>query len=112
VTVARPGTRKTFVVQIYADGAATVENLRTREPTPTAVPATAHEAGEVQTDGGSAFSYPARPWSSAHGGSMSITAVTDLLEPGRHVFALRCVEVDPDIEWSRPSLAAVMMGGE
>jgi hypothetical protein len=36
MTVARPGTRRTFVVQIHADGAATVENLRTRERVPIA----------------------------------------------------------------------------
>lgn len=33
------GTRRTFVVQIHADGKATVENLRTRERVPIAIPA-------------------------------------------------------------------------
>jgi hypothetical protein len=36
MTVAQAGTRRTFVVQIHADGAATVENLRTRERVPIA----------------------------------------------------------------------------
>jgi hypothetical protein len=35
----QPGTRRTFVVQIHADGTATVENLRTRERVPIAIPA-------------------------------------------------------------------------
>jgi hypothetical protein len=32
-----PGTRRTFVVQIHADGTATVENLRTHERVPIAI---------------------------------------------------------------------------
>jgi hypothetical protein len=35
----RPGTRRTFVVQIHADGTATVENLRTHERVPIAISA-------------------------------------------------------------------------
>jgi hypothetical protein len=34
-----PGTRRTFVVQIHADGTATVENLRTHERVPIAISA-------------------------------------------------------------------------
>jgi len=33
----RPGSRRTFVVQIHADGTATVENLATRERVPIAI---------------------------------------------------------------------------
>jgi hypothetical protein len=35
----QPGTRRSFVVQIYADGTTTVENLRTRERVPIAISA-------------------------------------------------------------------------
>ena len=39
MTARAAGTRRTFVVQVYADGQATVENLPTRERVPIALSA-------------------------------------------------------------------------
>ena len=46
---------------------------------------------------------------SAQGG-VALNRVTFPLDPDTHTFALRCEEADGDINWTEPSISAVMLG--
>ena len=47
---------------------------------------------------------------SFNGGSLALTGVTPLLAAGAHTFALHCTEEDGDIDWSRATISAVVLG--
>lgn len=45
-----------------------------------------------------------------NGGSQSVTGVTPVLGAGAHTFALHCTEEDGDIDWSKATISAVVLG--